>query len=285
MQTGPAMGRHQLGMQLRQLRNARSMRLEDVAAKLDIAPSTLSRIENGTAPVKTTYLAAMLDLYGVDDPAQRDHLTAMARAGQRKDWWTGHRSMLPDGLGTYLGMETAASRVRTYAAQTVPGIAQTPGYAAAASKAAWPRLSLTEMSAMRVLQLHRQELSRQDGRTLELVADESVLLRSIGSRQVMADQLAYLLDMSRDPSVTLTVITLARTRSVLSPSFTLLRMAGGDDDVGCWEGMGGRVALTKNAAEIEVMRSTFDALASSALPPAESADLISRHAERMRERH
>lgn len=105
MQTGPAMGRHQLGTYLRQLRNARSMRLEDVAAKLDIAPSTISRIENGTAPVKTTY-HAMLDLYRVDDPAERDHLTGMARAGQRRDWWVDHRSMLPDGLGTYLGMET-----------------------------------------------------------------------------------------------------------------------------------------------------------------------------------
>lgn len=47
MHTGPAISRHQLGVQLRQLRQAQSLRLETAAAKLGVAPSTLSRIENG----------------------------------------------------------------------------------------------------------------------------------------------------------------------------------------------------------------------------------------------
>lgn len=34
MQTGPAISRHQLGTNLRRLRDAQSLRLEDVAAKL-----------------------------------------------------------------------------------------------------------------------------------------------------------------------------------------------------------------------------------------------------------
>lgn len=51
-----AVGRHGLGSELRALRQARSLRLEDVAAKLEVAPSTLSRIETGKAPTKMSYL-------------------------------------------------------------------------------------------------------------------------------------------------------------------------------------------------------------------------------------
>lgn len=45
----PAVSRHRLGTQLRQLRQARALRLADVAAELGIAGSTLSRIETGKA--------------------------------------------------------------------------------------------------------------------------------------------------------------------------------------------------------------------------------------------
>lgn len=286
MQTDAIVGRHQLGARLRQLRTARSLRLEDVTAKLDIVPSTLSRIENGLAPTKTAYLTVMLDLYGVDDPGEREHLTSLARAGQRQDWWADHRSLLPDGLGAYLGMETAAVRVRMYAAQIVPGVVQTPHYAEAASKAAWPRLNADEASAIATLQFRRQELLRQGGRSFQLVMDESALLRSVGSPQVMANQLAHLLHVSGDPSVTVRVIRLTSTLSVLSPSFTLLSLPGGADaDIACWEGIGGQVIVTKRAADIRVMSGTFETLVSSALPPASSAELIRRHAKRMRERH
>jgi DNA-binding XRE family transcriptional regulator len=51
--TGPAARRRALGTALRQLREERSLRLEEVAARLGVAPSTLSRIETGKAPTRT----------------------------------------------------------------------------------------------------------------------------------------------------------------------------------------------------------------------------------------
>src|ERR1700722_20955783 len=92
---GPGIRRQRLGTQLRDLRQRRSLRLEDVAACLGVAPSTLSRIECGKAPTRTSYLTVMLDLYGIDDPQQRKHLTDLAREGQRKGWWTAPGNLLP----------------------------------------------------------------------------------------------------------------------------------------------------------------------------------------------
>ena len=153
MHNGPTIGRHQLGAHLRELRVAQSLRLEDAAAKLGIAPSTLSRIETGQAPTRTVYLRTLLDLYGVDDPARRTRLMEMAMAGQRKDFWADYASLLPAGTGTYLGLEAAAEHVREFAAHAVPGCLQTPGYAEAFFRAIRPELNTGEVSRLVALQL------------------------------------------------------------------------------------------------------------------------------------
>src|SRR5580658_4974788 len=89
----PAFRGHRLGLSLRQMRQTSSLRLEDVAARLDLAPSTLPRIETGKAPARTSYVKMMLDLYGVDDPGQVRLLTDLAIEGQRKDSWADLESL------------------------------------------------------------------------------------------------------------------------------------------------------------------------------------------------
>src|SRR5580658_10026504 len=123
----PALSRYRLGAALRRLRQARSLRIEQVAARLGVAPSTLSRMETGHAQVKAAYLTVMLDLYRVHDQAQRDHLTELALDGMGKGWHDGYRSLLPAGTGRYLDLEAAASRLCVYSVHVVPGLAQTAG--------------------------------------------------------------------------------------------------------------------------------------------------------------
>src|SRR6266851_5828786 len=114
---GPTMRRRRLGADLRQLREQNSLRLEEVADHLGVAPSTLSRIETGKAPTRTSYLAFMLNLYGVADPARRRLLMDLAREGQRKGWWMAYDDVLPPGMGTYLGLEAEASALLTFQEQ------------------------------------------------------------------------------------------------------------------------------------------------------------------------
>ena len=66
MATGPTVRRRRLGTELRRLRESSGYKLEEVAAQLGVAPSTLSRIETGKAPTKSAYLNQMLETYGVD---------------------------------------------------------------------------------------------------------------------------------------------------------------------------------------------------------------------------
>lgn len=163
-----ALGRRRLGADLRQLRQEWSLRLDDAAARLGIAPSTLSRIETGQAPVKAAYLMVMLDLYRVTDPAERERLIEMARSGQRKSWWAGHSHLLPAGAGQYLDLEAAATHLRSYSVHVLPALAQTAGYAAAAIGAARPSLTAGEVGDLDAPQLRRREQARSAGCRLHL---------------------------------------------------------------------------------------------------------------------
>lgn len=91
---GPDLCRHRLGSELRRLREAASLRLEDVAAALEVAPSTVSRIETGLQPTRTSFVYLMLDMYRVEDLESRRRLVNMAIDGQGKN----RQIRLPCGL-------------------------------------------------------------------------------------------------------------------------------------------------------------------------------------------
>ena len=125
----PTVRRRRLGAELRRLREAHSLKLEEVAEKLGLAPSTLSRIETGKAPTKSAYLTAMLEMYEVEDPGARKVLVDMAREGHRKGWWSIYDDVLPSGFDIYVGLEAEASGLRSYESDVIHGLLQTTDYA------------------------------------------------------------------------------------------------------------------------------------------------------------
>lgn len=81
--------RHRLGEDLRKLRIEQSLRQGDVASRLGVTPSTISRFESGLAPVRASYLTVMLDMYSVTNPEERERLAGLARdATCNGEWWT-----------------------------------------------------------------------------------------------------------------------------------------------------------------------------------------------------
>lgn len=275
MQVSPAVRRRRLGSELRRLRESRSFRLEDVAARLDVAPSTVCRIETGKAPTRTSYLAVMLEMYGVDDPEQRRLMADLARDGQRREWWADCADLLPTGVGSYLGLESAASEVRVFAADVIPGLVQVRAYAAAALAASRPDLTGDQVKRLVALQSRRQQLL--DGRAdLHLVLDEAVLRRTIGGPSIMAEQLQRLLAVGKRPWVRSQVVCLARPSVVLSGSLTVLSFAdSADTDVAYLTSVRGQAIRQDREADFRATRTSFDQLTSAALPQAESAELIS----------
>ncbi len=276
---GPTIRRYRLGAELRRLREAGGFRLEDVAARLDVAPSTLSRIETGKAPARTSYVLAILDFFGVDDPDERRYLADLAREGQRKGWWAEYDDLLPPGTGAYLGLESAAEAVCTFAVQTIPSLLQTRDYAAAVIRAA-RALSDKQVDALATATMRRRQLP-SGKRELHAILDESALLTQFGSAGVMAEQLDYLSRAAEDPVITIQVLRLATPRQILSPGFTIMRFSDqADKDVCCRTDDNDHITITDDNRTVTSLRNTFARLAAHAESADSSTRLISELAER-----
>src|ERR1700748_771357 len=159
MTTGPTVRRRRLGTELRKLRESTGYKLEEVAAQLGVAPSTLSRIETGKAPTKSAYLNQMLEMYGVVEPGQRQVLVDMAREGHRKGWWAAYDDVLPSGFDIYVGLEAETAAGRGYEvaeAAVVHGLLQTPDYARAVLGEMFPRHGAEQIDRMVALRMERQ---------------------------------------------------------------------------------------------------------------------------------
>jgi transcriptional regulator with XRE-family HTH domain len=275
MPVSPTTRRRQLGAELRRLRESHGLRIEDVAVKLDVAPSTLSRIETGKAPARTSYLDIMLDMYGIDDPQRQRDLTGLARQGRRKGWWASYDDLLPRGTGEYLDMEADAREIRSFTVQTIPGLLQTADYAAAVIRASRPGLSTRQHDRLVTVTMRRQELSPGQ-RELHAVIDESALHRTFGAAKVKAAQLDHLASAAADPLITIQVLRLTSPQ-VLSPGFTILSFTDqADSDVGCGTADENQISLTADDGELTRLRRTFTKLTEHAGTPARSAELIGK---------
>jgi transcriptional regulator with XRE-family HTH domain len=280
---GPTVRRRRLGAELRRLREANSLKLEEVAEQLGLAPSTLSRIETGKAPTKTAYLTTMLGMYGIDDPAVRKVLVDMAREGHRKGWWSIYDDVLPSGFDIYVGLEAEASGLRSYETDVVHGLLQTTDYAAAVLRELRPRDSAEQVARGVDLRMQRQRLLDSDPPLdLWLILDEGAIRRNIGGAKVMRPQLEHLIQASRWSNVTLQVLGFETgAHAGLVGPFSILQFPErGDSEVAYTESVGGMIYLEKER-EVRACAEAFDRMRAAALSPAASIELIQQVQEEL----
>jgi transcriptional regulator with XRE-family HTH domain len=281
MSSGPTVRRRRLGSELRKLREASQYKLEEVAAELGVAPSTLSRIETGKAPTKSAYLNQMLEMYGVADQAQRQVLVDMAREGHRKGWWSAYDDVLPSGFDIFVGLEAETTGIRSYENSVVHGLLQTEDYARAVLRELQPRLTAEQVERQVDLRMARQRrLGEEPALDLWVIHDEAVVRRAVGGPAVMRGQLTQLLDAVSRPGITLQVLPFeSGAHAGMRGPFSILEFADRSDSrVAHVESVGGFIYMEKER-EVRVCSDAFDRLRAAALAPGASVDLIKVIAE------
>jgi transcriptional regulator with XRE-family HTH domain len=268
---------------LRKLRESNGYKLEEVAAQLGVAPSTLSRIETGKAPTKSAYLNQMLEMYGVTDPAQRQVLIDMAREGHRKGWWAAYDDVLPSGFDIYVGLEAETAAVRGYENSAVHGLLQTPDYARAVMREVFPRYTVEQIERLVDLRIQRQH-RLDDDPPLELwaILDEAVVRRPVGGGTVMRNQLEHLLLMAERPGLTLQVLPFScGAHAGHGGPFSILEFPNRtDSEVAYVESVAGFLYLEKDR-EVRARTEAFDRLRAAALAPGASTDMIAQIAHEL----
>lgn len=202
----PTVRRRRIARELRQLREHNGMTLDQAARQLDMSKSNLSRIENAQIGIKPRDVRAALALYQVTGEAA-EALIEIARDAQQRGWWQSYSDVLPDWFEFYVGLEAEAASLRTYEAESVPGLLQTEEYARAIYLLTAGDSGVDRKVAAR---LQRQAVLHRDPPVeLSVVLNEAVLLRAVGGPDTMGRQLAHMIKLSELPNVTIQVLPFA----------------------------------------------------------------------------
>jgi transcriptional regulator with XRE-family HTH domain len=275
---GPTVRRFVVGSQLRRLREAREISREAAAYAIRGSASKISRMELGRVSFKKRDVADLLTLYGVADSGQRDTLLRMADQANDPAWWQTYEDVLPGWFHTYVGLEEAASLIRTYEVQFLPGLLQTEGYARAVIAAGGPELSEEEVERRVDLRMRRQRvLTRADPTHLWAVLDEVALRRLSGERSVVQAQLRHLLAGSDRQNVAIQMMPLQpASPAVDGGSFSILRFPDPElPDVVYVEQLTGAQYLDK-PKHVDRYVQVMNRLTLEALPPEATADVMAK---------
>lgn len=222
---GPTVLRMLLGAHLRRLREAQGVSREDAGWEIRASESKISRMELGRVSFKERDVEDLLTLYSQVDTDERERLLALARQANTPGWWHRYGDVLPNWFQSYLGLEAAASLIRTYEVQFVPGLLQTADYARSVVLLGHGRAKAEEIDRRVDLRMRRQKiLDRPEAVQLWAVIDEAVLRRPVGSRATMRGQIQALIDATQRQSVHLQVLPFqVGGHSAAGGAFSILR--------------------------------------------------------------
>jgi transcriptional regulator with XRE-family HTH domain len=280
-QASPTVVRMLLGARLRRLRQAAGITRDSAGDAIRSSGSKISRLELGRTGFKQRDVSDLLTLYGVGgDDAERDIMLGLAAQANSSGWWHEYANVLPVWFEPYLGLEQAASLIRSYEVAFIPGLLQTEDYARAVARLP-DGVSEAQVEQRVSLRLQRQQiLHRPDPVHLWVVIDETALRRPIGGRAAMLGQVDHLIRMSRLGNVTVQVMPFsAGGHAAAGGQVTMLRFAEELlPDVVYFEQMHSALYMNK-PAETDHHWNVLNRVVTEALPPDESERKLRRLAD------
>jgi len=225
----PTVRRRRLGQELRRLRELKGMTAEEVAERLLVSQSKISRLENGRRSISQRDVRDLCGVYEVEDQRIVDSLMQMAKDSRQQGWWHAFGDI---PYSVYIGLETDAESLRVYEPQIITGLLQTRAYAEAIIRGGSPEEAEGEIDKRAGVRLRRQERVAADRDPLRLwaVLDEACLRRVVGNRQVMREQLEHVVEMSQHPHITVQVMPFeVGAHTGVNGQFSILEFADAAD--------------------------------------------------------
>ncbi|MEU3721120.1 helix-turn-helix transcriptional regulator [Streptomyces sp. NPDC031705] len=276
----PTLRRRRLGAELRRLRLARGLTCTQVAEHLLISQSKVSHLENGRRAIKRRDVRDLCGLYGVTDPQAIDLLMQMATESDRQGWWVACGEV---PYAVYIGLETAASSIRTYESLVIPGLLQTPAYAAAVIAETIPHATPDQIAVRHEVRLRRQSRAHHPARPLRLwaVLDESALRRVVGSPEIMREQLEFLNRLGAQPHITVQVLPYETgSHPGVSGQFSILEFPDCATGTVYLERFTSDLYLEKRS-EVQQYGAMYDHLQAQALNPEDTRRFLVRAAQEL----
>lgn len=193
---------HQLGAELRTLREAAGLTLRALEAQVGFSNATISLWENGHRLPSIDNLGKILDVLGVSGD-ERERLLGMRREADGPGQLVSGTPSIGKQLSRLIEQEQIARRITEVAPLLIPGLLQTSNYARTI-------LRRDPDASMRVaLRAGRQKIITRSREPVKFHAliDTEVLTRPIAPLAVIAEQLHHLLKMAERPNVMIQLVS------------------------------------------------------------------------------
>jgi hypothetical protein len=261
---------------LRRLRTEKGITREQAADAIRASAWKIHRLENGQVGFKDRDLVDLLALYGISDQQEVAALLELAREANAPGWWFRYGDVVPPWFRTYVDLESAATLIRAYEGQLVPGLLQTADYARATIAGMLLPQAPDEVERRVTLKLARQQiLEKPDGPRLWAVVEEAALRRSVGGTRVMRGQLERLIDATGMANVVLQVLPLSvAVHPAMTGAFSILRFADQElPDVVYLEQLTNALYLDR-LDDVNQYLQVMDSISMRAAPPDRTVDLL-----------
>jgi transcriptional regulator with XRE-family HTH domain len=285
-----ALARFAIGPQLKEHRSRAGLTMKDVEARTEISASKLSRIERGIGTTRIHDVDDLCKLYGITDEATVRELKELARATKIPNTFRSYADVVSGNFRRYIELEQQATGISWYEVVYIPGLLQTRDYA---------RTFITTMRrtgfAMDDDKLERRvevRMKRQDilasgaPPRLDIVLSAAALEFAYVGPQIMAGQLEYLLESAERPNIEIRVMPTDRAHAGIATGHFLILDFPREGDVQLPSNVyiDGHLKfdLTEQKEDVDVFRTSWEDIWTTALDARESADVIARRVKELR---
>ncbi len=195
-----------LGLALRGLRLDAGLTGHQLAQRIGLSQSTISRIELGAAMPSLSDVQHWAQATGASTQ-QREELRALAEAAavETISWRKAIRRGLPELQRDVRGLEATSATILNFQPVLIPGLLQTADYARRLVQSGYPG-GRPDIAAAVSARLERQAILYDESKRLQFVIAEAALRWRIGPPPMMLTQLDRLVSLATLPNVTIGIV-------------------------------------------------------------------------------
>jgi transcriptional regulator with XRE-family HTH domain len=249
---------------------------DSLAQYLGVTAKTISSWERGMSTPRVDMRPDLAEALGLTIDELTHRLGLPVAPEQASSNGSNGFAVTREWMSLLVRAELAAHAIWTLGVAVLPALCQSAGYARAVEETGHRRFTAGEID-----ELVERRLARADALTTAeftaLIA-APLLDANKGGPEVMAEQMAHLLDLAGRPNVTLRIIDIEHLTAIAAP-FTLVAQAGEAADLVAEAGHVGPNYDEGATAATDYAR-LFDHLMSLALDPDVSRARIARSADR-----
>lgn len=279
--SAPSMRQRRLGAELRKMREQAGLTGAATAKLLGIDTTQVSQMESGRIGVSADRLRTFAACCRCMNQPLIEALVDMTRE-RGKGWHESYRGIIPAGFLEVAEVELHAHSIEMWATTHIPGLLQTPRYAEEILSRIVPPVPRHDLETRTAFRIQRRNILRgSDATPLRVYIHEAALHMRFGGREVLHDQLEYLLESSEEKGVTVRVVAFA-TDTVPGAIESLTYFAGPITELDTVQVDFSPGPLFFDAkSELESYRAILERTENAALSPEKSRELIQRVAQNL----